>query len=255
MKVLGIDIGASGVKGAIVDTDTGEMLSERLRLETPTKSTPAAVAQTVKELCGMLNWKDGVIGVGFPAIVKRGVALSAANIDKSWINTSITEVMSKSTNCPVIALNDADAAGIAAMEFGGGKGEEGVVMFLTIGSGIGSALFYDGELVPNTELGHLFFEGMVAEHYASNNARKKFDLSWEDWGTRFNKYLKHINRLFTPDLVLLGGGVSKKYEKYEKFFTVKMNVRPAELKNDAGIIGAAYYAQNKIRRRKQANKE
>ncbi len=250
MKVLGIDIGASGVKGAIVDTETGTLLSERLRLETPAKSTPGAVAKTVKELTGLLRWKDGVIGVGFPAIVKRGTALSAANIDKSWIGASITDELSRSTNCPVIALNDADAAGIAAMEFGGGKGEDGVVMFLTIGSGIGSALFYDGELVPNTELGHLHFAGMVAEHYASNNARKKFDLSWEEWGTRFNNYLKHIDRLFTPDLVLLGGGVSKKYEKYEQYFNVKMNVRPAELKNDAGIIGAAFYAQKKMQRRK-----
>lgn len=250
MKVLGIDIGASGVKGAVVDTHSGEMISERLRIPTPTPSTPDAVAATVKELAGQLNWKDGLIGVGFPAIVKRGTALSAANVDKSWIGTSITESLSKSTNCPVIAVNDADAAGIAAMEFGAGKGEQGVVMLITIGSGLGSALFLDGELVPNTELGHIRMEGMVAEHYASNNARKKFDLDWEEWGTRFNKYLKHINRLFTPDLVLLGGGVSKKYDKYEKYITVKMNVKAAELKNDAGIIGAACHAERKMRRKK-----
>ena len=247
MKVLGIDIGASGIKGAIVDTEVGEMISERIRLDTPQPATPEAVAKTVKELVEQIGWKEGgLIGVGFPAIVKKGVAYSAANIDKSWIGTSITESLSKATNSPVIAVNDADAAGIAAMKFGLGKGEDGVVFLITIGSGIGSALFLDGELVPNTELGHFQLEGMLAEHYASNNARKKFDLSWEEWGNRFNVYLKSLNRLFSPDLVLLGGGVSNKIEKYKDYLTVEMNVKPAKLKNDAGIIGAAYYAESEM---------
>ena len=236
MKVLGIDIGASGVKGAIVDTETGEMISERLRLVTPQPATPDAVAKTVKELAKQIGWKDGLIGVGFPAIVRKGVAQSAANIDKSWIGTSISEALSKATKCPVVAVNDADAAGIAAVKFGAGKGKKGVIILLTLGSGIGSALFLNGELVPNTELGHFQLEGMIAEHYASNNARKKFDLSWEEWGKRLNKYLKIVNRLFSPDLILLGGGVSKKFEKYGKYLTGKMNVKAAELKNDAGII-------------------
>jgi len=251
MKVLGIDIGASGVKGAIVDTEKGEMISERIRLVTPQPATPEAVAKTVKELAKQIGWKDGLIGVGFPAIVKKGVAHSAANIDKSWIGTSITKALSNTTNCPVVAVNDADAAGIAAVKFGAGKGKKGVVFLITLGSGIGSALFLDGELIPNTELGHFQLEGMVAEHYASNNARKKFDLSWEEWGKRLNTYLKSLNRLFSPDLVLLGGGVSKKFEKYGKYLTVKMNVKPAELRNDAGIIGAAYYAKSQMRKSKK----
>jgi polyphosphate glucokinase len=153
MKVLGIDIGASGVKGAIVDTEKGEMISERIRLETPQPATPEAVAKTVKELAKQIGWKDGLIGVGFPAIVKKGVAHSAANIDKSWIGTSISKTLSKSTNCPVVAVNDADAAGIAAIKFGAGKGEEGVVFLITLGSGIGSGFFLDGELVPSPDLG------------------------------------------------------------------------------------------------------
>lgn len=250
MKVLGIDIGGSGIKGAIVDTAKGEMITERVRLETPQPATPEAMAETMKALVDKIGWKDGVIGVGFPAIINKGVALSAANIDKSWIRTSVVDTFSKVTNCPVIAVNDADAAGMAAVRFGAGKKQTGVTLFLTIGSGIGSALFIDGELVPNTELGHIFLEGMVAEHYCSNNARKKFDLSWEEWGKRFNHYLTHIERIFTPDLVLLGGGVSKKYEKYGKYLLNDLNLKPAELKNDAGIIGAAYYAQQRMARKK-----
>lgn len=250
MKVLGIDIGGSGIKGAIVDTEKGEMITERIRLETPKPATPDAMAKTMKELVKQIGWKDGIIGVGFPAIISNGTAKSAANIDKSWIDTSVSDTFKEVTNCPVIAVNDADAAGIAAMQFGAGKGQEGVTLLLTIGSGIGSAMFIDGELVPNTELGHVFLEGMIAEHYASNNARKKFDLSWEEWGKRFNHYLTHINRLFSPDLVLLGGGISKKYEKYGKYLSNDINVKAAELKNDAGIIGAAYYAQQKALRRR-----
>ena len=249
MKILGIDVGGSGIKGAIGDTESGEMLTERVRIETPKPATPEAMAKTVKQLTKELDWKEGPIGVGFPAIIKGGRALSAANIDKSWIGTSVSETFSRATDCPVMAVNDADAAGVAAVTFGAGKGQDGVVMLITIGSGLGSALFMDGKLVPNSELGHIRMEGMVAEHYASSNARKKFDLSWEEWALRFNKYLVHIKRLFTPDLVLLGGGASKKWNRYEEFITVNMPVKPAELKNEAGIIGAAYYAYQKMQRK------
>ena len=239
--VLGVDVGASGIKGAIVDINTGELLTERVRLETPQPATPEAVAETLRTFARMHNW-DGIIGCGFPAIVKKGVARSAANIDAGWIGTNIETLFADVTGCKVHALNDADAAGIAEMHFGLGKGKDGTVVVITIGSGLGSALFYDGHLVPNMEFGHLYMHGQIAERYASNSARKKEDLSWEEWGSRFDEYLHHLQRLLCPDYFILGGGISKRFEEYSDFLTVTTSVSPAMLYNNAGAVGAAYYA-------------
>lgn len=239
-KILGVDIGASGIKGAVIDIRNGEMLTERLRLETPQPATPQAVVKTFAELIKLHQW-SGPVGCGFPAIVKNGVAHSAANIDRSWIGKNIAKLFSRATDCEVRVLNDADAAGIAEMQYGNGFGKKGVVLMLTLGSGIGSALFMDGRLVPNTELGHVFLHGKIAENYAANSIRKKQELTWDEWGTRLNEYLNHIQRLFSPDLILLGGGVSKRFDKYEEFLNVKATIKPAKLLNNAGSIGAALY--------------
>jgi len=242
-KIVGVDIGASGIKGAVVDVSTGELLTERLRLSTPDPAVPEAVADTFRQLLENLNWTNGgLVGCGFPAIVKEGVALSAANIDDSWIGTNVAELFSDVSGCNVKVLNDADAAGMAEMLFGVGQGEMGTVVLITIGSGLGSALFTNGVLVHNTEFGHFYMHGQLAEHYASDSARKKHDLSWEDWGERFNEYLLHLERLLSPNLIILGGGTSKKFDYYKHLLTVNTHVTPATYLNRAGAIGAAYYA-------------
>ena len=243
--VLGIDVGGSGIKGGIIDVQSGQMLTDRLRLETPKPATPAAVADTFAALVKMHNW-DGLIGSGFPAIVKNGVARSAANIDKSWVGVNVEKLFSEVSGLPVKVVNDADAAGIAAMTFGAGKGHDGVVLILTIGTGIGSALFTDGILTPNTEFGHLFFYEDIAEKYVSDSARKRDNLSWNDWGMRFDKFLHQLGRLFSPDLVILSGGASKQFDSYKDLFTVDFEVVPSMMLNHAGSIGAAYYAWQSV---------
>lgn len=239
-KILGVDIGASGIKGGVVDIRNGRLLTDRIRLDTPQPASPKAVAATFAELIKLHNWK-GPIGCGFPAIVKNGFAHSAANIDKAWVGKNIAKLLSKASKCTVKVLNDADAAGIAEMQYGIGFGKKGVVLMLTLGSGIGSALFLDGRLVPNTEFGHVFLHGKIAESYAANSVRKKMELTWDEWGTRLNEYLRHIERLLSPDLIILGGGVSKRFEHYDKFLTIQTPVKPARLLNEAGSIGAALY--------------
>jgi polyphosphate glucokinase len=243
--ILGIDVGASGIKGAVVDVQTGTLVNERLRLETPSPATPAAMAETFAELVRMHQWK-GPIGCGFPAIVKHGVAHSAANISPEWIGTNIVEIFSLACGCPVEVLNDADAAGLAEMRFGLGRSLLGSVLLITIGSGLGSALFMDGRLVPNTEFGHIYLRGEIAERYASSNARKRESLSWEEWGQRFNEYLLYIERVVNPDFILLSGGASKQFEKFEPYLTAETSVRPAQLLNAAGTIGAAVYAYQQL---------
>lgn len=239
--VLGIDVGASGIKGGIVDVQSGKMLTDRHRLETPKPATPKAMAQTFAELVKLHQW-DGLIGCGFPAIVKKGFARSAANIDKTWVGVNIESLFSEASGLPVKVINDADAAGIAAMTFGVGKGRQGVVLMLTIGTGIGSALFVDGHLAANSELGHLFFYEDIAERYVSDNARRRDNLSWGEWGARFDKYLHHLGRLFSPELVILSGGASKQFESFKDQITVDYEVAPSIMFNHAGTIGAAYYA-------------
>ena len=248
-KILGVDVGASGIKGGIVDTRTGTLLTERLRLETPQPATPKAMAQTFTELTRLHNWK-GLVGVGFPAIIKKGVAHSAANIDKSWIRRSVRDTFSKASGLTVSVLNDADAAGIAEITYGEGKDKLGVILMLTLGSGIGSALFLDGELIPNTEFGHVFLHDDIAEKYAANSIRKGKDLSWEEWGKRLNEYILHMERVVSPDMIILGGGVSKRFERYEEFLEPEQaKIIPAKLLNSAGAIGAAMYAYQQWERK------
>ncbi|MCB0706930.1 MAG: ROK family protein [Saprospiraceae bacterium] len=251
-EILGVDVGASGIKGAIINVSTGELLTERLRLETPSPAKPDSMAEVVAELTKALSYKGKIIGVGFPSIVKNGKAMTAANIDPSWIGTDIEALFSKSTGKKVLAVNDADAAGLACVHFGVGKGVKGTLVLITIGSGLGSALFSNGYLLPNTEFGHIRMNGMIAEQYASSNARKREELSWEDWGVRFNKYLLEIERILSPDLILLGGGASKKFDLFEKMLDLKTKVKPAHLKNEAGAIGAAYYAAVKSKEKKKS---
>lgn len=242
LKALGIDIGGSGIKGAIVNLQTGELETERHRIPTPTPSTPEAVAETVARLVQELGW-DGPVGCGFPAAIQHGVSMTASNISKDWIGVDVENLLSDKLNMPVAVVNDADAAGLAEVRFGGGKGKDGLILLLTIGTGIGSALITDGKLVPNTEFGHLKFKGDIAEKYCSDSARKREELSWKQFGKRFDQYLHHVNRLCYPDLFVLGGGASKKFEKFEEYLTGSVPVVPATLLNLAGIIGAAMAAE------------
>lgn len=240
--ILGIDVGASGVKGALVDLQHGRLYGERFRVPTPQPATPAALAGAFAEVVEFFDYK-GVVGCGFPSIVKNGVAHSAANIDKHWIGASIEDVFGKVSGTRVLATNDADAAGIAEMRYGAGKGEQGLVFLITIGTGIGTALFYKGMLVPNTELGHLIWKkNLPAEAYCSSGARERLKISRTEWAGRFNKYLLHLERLFSPDLFILGGGESKHFDSFKDILTPQARVVPAQLLNNAGIIGAAAYA-------------
>jgi polyphosphate glucokinase len=249
MVRLGIDVGGSGIKGAIVDTKTGNLLTNRLRLKTPHPATPMAVIATIKKLVKEFKY-TGPLGVGFPAIVLDGTVRSAANIDDSWIDYPGERRIAKATGCEVRLLNDADAAGIAEMRFGAGRKKSGVVLILTLGTGIGSALFVDGKLVPNMELGHLYLRGQAvdAEDYASDRIRTEEGLKWKEWATRLDEYFHHLELLLSPKMFILGGGVSKKYEKFVPYLTVQAKVVPAELRNEAGIIGAALAAEELVAR-------
>lgn len=241
-QILGIDVGASGIKGAVVDLKNGKLSGERFRVPTPQPSTPEAMAAAFSEIAEFFNYK-GPIGCGFPSIVKNGVANSAANIDKSWIGTNIEEVFGAASGCPVFATNDADAAGVAEMRHGLGRNENGLVILITIGTGLGSAIFYKGELIPNTEMGHLLWKhGKSAEAWCSSGARSRLKISRTEWADRFNEYLNHLELLFSPDLFILGGGESKFFEQYKHQLITQARVLPAKLLNNAGIIGAAAYA-------------
>ncbi len=238
---LGVDIGGSGIKAAPVDVVTGRLMTKRERIPTPRHSTPAAVGEVVAQLTARFRW-SGAVGCTFPAVIKKGVALSAANVDRSWIGTDVDEVLSKATSCPVTVLNDADAAGVAEMRWGAGRDRDGLVFMITLGTGIGSALFIDGVLVPNTELGHLVIRGKDAEARASANAREERKLSWGDWAKLVDEYLRYVERLFSPDLFIIGGGVSERADRFVPLLTVQAPVVPAAMGNDAGIAGAALHA-------------
>jgi polyphosphate glucokinase len=245
MHILGVDIGGSGIKGAIVDTIKGELVTERYRIETPQPATPEAIAAALAQLVIHFNW-NGPVGCGFPAVIQHGIVRTAANISPSFIGTHVDKLFSEATKCPCYSLNDADAAGMAEMHFGEGAGQSGVILLITIGTGLGTAFFIDGKLLPNTELGHLYLKkGKKAEHYASDAVRKTEGLSWKRWGKRFNKYLTMMEELFWPDLIILGGGASKKFDKFKGQMTVDTPIKPAAFLNQAGIVGAALYAQSK----------
>ncbi|MFD8812966.1 polyphosphate--glucose phosphotransferase [Streptomyces sp. NPDC059627] len=244
MQIFGVDIGGSGIKGAPVDLDKGDLAQERCKVLTPHPATPDSVADGVKEVVDHFGW-SGPVGLTFPGVITDGTHIrTAANVDKSWIDTDARTLFSERLGgLPVTVVNDADAAGVAEMEFGAGRDRKGVVILLTFGTGIGSALFVDGELVPNTELGHLELDGHDAEKKASSKAKEDHDLSWEQWGHRVDKYLAHVEMLFTPNLFIIGGGVSRKADKFLPYIEgIKAEIVPAQLQNNAGIVGAAMRA-------------
>ncbi|MBK8518560.1 MAG: ROK family protein [Saprospiraceae bacterium] len=239
MEVLGIDVGGTGIKANTVNILTGELTGEKLKIKTPVPATPEAIIECLKEVVNHFQWKGKKIGIGFPAVIKNGVSLTASNIDSQFVNYSINAAFSNGLECDVSVVNDADSAGIAEMTYGKGKNVNGLVIFLTLGTGIGSAIFFDGKLLPNTELGHLKYKKSVFEKYASNSARELHHLGWKKWSRDLNVYLNHLNLLLSPDLILIGGGVSKNFDLYSKYLNVKVKVENASLLNDAGIIGAA----------------
>jgi len=242
MKILGIDIGGSGIKGAPVDTRTGKLLAERIRIKTPKKAEPQPVAEVVAEIARSFEWQ-GPIGIGFPAPIKSGFTLMAANVSEKWVGLNADELFTKTTGCECTMINDADAAGLAEMKFGAGKGQPGTVILLTLGTGIGSAIFYQGKLLPNTEFGHLDMKGQDAEHRASDAVRQRDDLSWKKYAKRLNKYIATMNKLFWPDLFIIGGGISKESEKYLPLIKTETPIVPAQFLNEAGIAGAALAAR------------
>lgn len=242
-KALGIDVGGSGVKGAIVNTATGALLSKRFRVKTPWPATPRAVSQAIRRIVLHFGWK-GRIGVGMPGPIKDGKLMLILNLDKSWTGVKAHNVYARATGLPVVVLNDADAAGLAEMRFGAGKGVKGTVVMVTLGTGIGSSVFFNGRLLPNTELGQFEIRGKNAEQYASARVRKEKNLSWEKYSRRLQDYFSMIELLFWPDLIIVGGGISRKSKKFLPSLKLNTRIVPAVLKNEAGIIGAALSARN-----------
>jgi polyphosphate glucokinase len=238
MNVFGLDVGGSGIKGALVDTETGALLGERVRIKTPHPATPEAIVATAVEVVGQSGW-TGPVGCGFPAVVKDGVVRTAANIDRAVIGYDLQGRLEKELGNPVRVINDGDAAGLAEMRWGAGRSVEGVVLMLTLGTGIGTALFVGGRLVPNTELGHIEIRGHDAEKRAADSARKRENLSWEQYARRLDEYLTTIENLLWPDLIVIGGGISKKTEKFFPHLTARTPLVPATMLNTAGIAGAA----------------
>ena len=239
--IIGIDIGGSGVKGAPVDVAAGKLAGERYRIPTPQPSGTRQVVETAREVAAQFGAAER-IGVTFPGVVLNGVTRTAANMDPSWIDAPATQLFADALGTRVVVLNDADAAGIAEMEFGAGRGQRGVTIMLTFGTGIGSAVFLDGKLVPNTELGHLELHGHDAEDRASDRAREEDNLDWPHWAHRVQSYLQHVEALFSPDLFIIGGGVSKKADRFLPLIKLRTRTVPAALQNEAGIIGAAVAA-------------
>jgi polyphosphate glucokinase len=241
MQMIGIDVGGSGIKAAVVDTATGELLTPRVRIATPQPSTPKAVAKATAKVISDLS-PELEAGLGFPAVVLGGVVRTAANIDASWIGTDAAALFTDALRRPLAIGNDADAAGLAEMRFGAGRGHAGTVLMLTLGTGIGSALFRDGVLVPNTELGHLQVRGKDAEERAAASVKERKGLSWSAWSKLLDEYLDAVDALLWPDLVILGGGISKDADKFVHELTSRVRTVPAELQNRAGIVGAAMLA-------------
>lgn len=245
MEVLGIDIGGSGIKGAPVDAAAGIQMADRRRIVTPQPATADAVAEVVRKIVDHFDW-TGPVGATLPAIVEHGVVWSAANIDESWIGQNVEEVFSEATDLPVTVLNDADAAGIAETRFGVGRGRDGLIVMLTFGTGIGSALLMDGALIPNSELGHIEFRGDEAEHWTAGRNFEDEELSYEEWGTRVNAFLNYLDGLFRPELFIVGGGISKKFDRFSAQLDVRPDVLPALMRNNAGIVGAAMAASERF---------
>jgi polyphosphate glucokinase len=244
MEILGIDIGATGIKGAPVDVTRGVLTGEEHYLLTPQPSAPDAVADTVAELVRHFDWK-GPIGCTFPSIIRHGVAYNAANVDDAWIGTNGEQLFTERTGCPLRLINDGDAAGVAEMELGAGRGHTGVVFVLAFGTGIGSAVFVNRQLLANTELGHIEMRGLEkdAEWWTSGWAKQREELSYEAWTERVNKYLNYLDYLFSVDLFILGGGISRDHDKFLHMLKVRSEVVPAHFYHQAGIVGAALAAR------------
>lgn len=246
MNILGIDIGGTGIKGAIVDSETGELISERLRVPTPQPATPENVSNTMKVFMKSFEWK-GPVGVSFPTIIKNGKAMHFGNLDPSWELTQVDKLFKSITNNNYYVVNDADAAAMGVMEFGVGKNKMGLVITITLGTGIGSGVFFNGQLLSNFELGRMYGrKGDIMEYFAADSARKREDWSFKSWGKRVNFFLKHVENTFNPDLLIIGGGISKKMDKFEAFININTPIKAAELKNNAGIIGAAIFAKKQL---------
>jgi len=246
MEILGIDIGGTGIKGAVVDTITGELSSERLRVPTPKPATPESVAAELETFLKTFDWK-GPVGISFPTVIKNGKAMQYGNLDKSWQYTQIDTLFKSKTGHDFYIANDADAAAMGVMEFGVGKDQMGLVITITLGTGIGSGVFFDGKLLSNFELGRMYGrKGDIMESFAADSARKREDWSFKAWAKRVNFFLNHVEKTFNPDLIIIGGGVSKKMDKFEQYIDLNTPLKAAELKNNAGIIGAAIFAKTCI---------
>ena len=245
MKILGIDIGGTGIKAAIVDTKTGELLSERHRIPTPKPATPEAVAKVVKEIVKHFDWKKAV-GCSFPTTIVDGKCIHTGNLSEKWLNVKVDKLFKKECKLPFHVSNDADLAGLAEVSLGAGKKEKGVVIVVTIGTGIGSGLFFNGQLIPNLELGKMLHsDGKIIEHYTADSVRKKEGLTLKKWALRFDELLNYTKIVFSPSLIILGGGISKRFDGFKEFLSADVKVKVAEFKNNAGIIGAAMYAHKK----------
>ena len=242
-KAVGIDIGGTGIKGALVSTKSGELRSERIKLATPEGGEPEAIAEVVREIAAAVDDKpERSLGICFPAVVKHGITQSAANVSDRWIGLDADELFSSTLNRHVHVINDADAAGVAEVKFGAGRKRSGLTVMTTLGTGIGSALFYNGVLIPNAELGHLEIEGVDYETRASFAAMERDQLSFDEWAERLQLYYSTLEKLLTPDLFIVGGGVSKSHEQFLPLLKLKTEIVPAALQNSAGIIGAAALA-------------
>jgi polyphosphate glucokinase len=241
MQILGIDVGGSGIKGAPVDTGTGQLLAERFRIKTPKGAEPEDVAAVAAEIVRHFDW-HGPVGIGFPAAVKHGIVKTAANISSKWIGLNANDLFTQATGCPCVVTNDADGAGLAEVQFGAGHGQPGTVIMVTLGTGIGTAIIFGGKLLPNTELGHIEIDGQEGEAFAADSARQREDLTWKKYAKRLNRYLETLESLFWPDLFILGGGISKEHAEFVPLLDVEAPIVVAQLLNEAGIVGAALMA-------------
>ena len=247
MEILGIDVGGTGIKAAIVTVETGALSAEKKRIPTPRPATPEAIAKVIQKIVKHFNW-EGPVGVGFPTPLKHGKCMSGGNLHEEWKDVKVAELFKNATGNEFTVVNDADAAGIAEINFGAGKNKKGVVIMITLGTGIGSAIFLDGKLLPNTEFGHLYNRhGDSFERYTADSARKREKLSQKKWGKRLHKYFDHLNFIMSPDLIIIGGGASKRVHKFIHKIQIDTPIAPAEAENEAGIIGAAMAANAKIK--------
>ena len=247
MEILGFDIGGSGIKAAIVNTKTGELVSERHRIATPKPATPEAIAKVVKKMVKHFNWEKEV-GCSFPTTIVDGKCIHSGNLSEKWLNVKVDKLFKKECNLPFYISNDADLAGLAEVSLGAGKNEKGVIIVITIGTGIGSGLFYKGKLIPNLELGKMLHSnGKIIEYYTADSVRKKEDLTLKQWAIRFDSLLEYTRIVFSPSLIILGGGISKKYDTFKEHLTTDVKMKVAKFRNNAGIIGAAMHASKQLK--------